>query len=356
MRRRPLSLLCILLLGNVLAQQPFDPDQALQSLAGEKKNIGIAAAVSVDGELQWAGAAGERCMEQGAPFSASTPTRIASIAKSFTAVAVMQLVESGQVALEAPIETYLPDLPENKKQLTVAQLLGHTSGLTQYRDEAEIENTIHYRSLQEAMEVFIDRPLLFPPGTQYFYTTYGFVVLGRILETVSGMPYAAYMKRFIFDPAGMTATYAENLDQVQPDASCLYHHNGRRAKAGKQNDLSNRTPGGGFRSTVEDVLKFGHAVLDGTLLKPETLELMIRPQPVAYEGNKYGLGWYLYGPPPNEHLVIGHSGGQTGCTSQLMLVPKTKTAVVVLSNTSGNYPEIAGFASQLIGFSEGERE
>lgn len=79
---------------------------------------------------------------------------------------------------------------------------------------------------------------------------------------------------------------------------------------------------------------------------------MIQHEPVTYDGNKYGLGWYLYGPPPNENLVIGHSGGQTGCTCQLMIVPKSKTVVVVLSNTSRNYPEIATFASKLISHSE----
>ena len=108
--------------------------------------------------------------------------------------------------------TFWPGCSLRPEEITVAQLLGHTSGLTQYRDEAEIENTIHYHSLQEAMEVFIDRPLLFPPGTQYFYTTYGYVVLGRIIETVSGMPYEAYMQHFIFEPAGMTVTYAETMD------------------------------------------------------------------------------------------------------------------------------------------------
>jgi CubicO group peptidase (beta-lactamase class C family) len=194
--------------------------------------------------------------------------------------------------------------------------------------------------------------LLFEPGTKYFYTTYGYVILGRIIEEVSGSSYGAYMKENIFDKAGMTNTGIENIEDQYDNKSCLYHKGKRKAREGKQNDLSNRVPGGGFYSTLEDVLKFGNALLEGKLIRDSTLQQMIVSEPVEYDGNKYGLGWFLYGPAPNENLVIGHSGGQTGCTSQLMIIPKSKTVVVVLSNTSGTYPDIATFASNLIGWSE----
>lgn len=262
------------------------------------------------------------------------------------------MVEQGQIKLDRPIGKYLSNLPEDKKQITVKQLLAHTAGIFQYQGDKEIENTIHYNTLQEAMDVFINRPLMFEPGTKYFYTTYGYVILGRVIEEVSGLIYQEYMKKNIFEIAGMNNTAVEKINEDYTNKSCLYHHNGRKAKAGKQNDLSNRIPGGGFHSTLEDVMKFGNALLEHKFIKKETLDIMIQTEPVEYDGNKYGLGWYLYGPAPNENLVIGHSGGQTGCTSQLMIVPKTKTVVVVLSNTSGNYPDIATFASKLIGYSE----
>ncbi|MEP0712659.1 MAG: serine hydrolase domain-containing protein, partial [Algoriphagus sp.] len=200
-----------------------------------------------------------------------------------------------------------------------------------------------------------ERPLLFEPGTKYFYTTYGYVILGRIIEEVSGKSYQEYMQKNIFDIAGMNNTGIEEINDDYTNKSCLYHNNGRKAKEGKQNDLSNRIPGGGFYSTLEDVMKFGNALLEGKYIKQETLDKMTQTEPVEYDGNKYGLGWFLYGPPPNENLVIGHSGGQTGCTSQLMIIPKSKTVIVVLSNTSGNYPDIATFAVNLIAYSEKKR-
>lgn len=345
----------LLVLGFALrlsAQSEFKPNEQLSALT-EKENVGMVAGYAIDGETIWTGASGYACEDSKTPFTTTTVTRVASIAKPFTAVAIMQLHEKGLIDLDTPIDTYLGgQLPEDKRQITVRQLLAHTSGIPQYADEDEIENTTHYASLQDAMKVFIERPLLFEPGTQYYYTTYGYVVLGRIIEAVTSLTYEAYMKSHVFDVAGMASTRIEYLNQDYPNKACLYHNSGRRAKEGKQNDLSNRVPGGGYISTLADLIRFGNALLDNRLLSKESLDEMLHTQPVEYDGNKYGLGWFFYGPPPHDNLVIGHSGGQTGCTSQLMIIPKSKTVIVVLSNTSGNYPDIATFAVNLTAYSE----
>lgn len=351
MKKYILTLLLFIVTLSLFAQD-FNPDKKLTELTGKKENIGITAGYSIDGEIKWSNSDGFVCENRNTPFSTKTLTRIASIAKNFTAVAIMQLVEQGQIEIDAPIEKYLTNLPDDKKRITVKQLLAHTAGISQYRGKKEIENKIHYETLQDAMNVFIDRPLLFEPGTKYFYTTYGYVILGRIIEEVTDLSYKEYMQKNIFDVAGMNNTGVEHINEIYSNKSCLYHKGRRKAKEGKQNDLSNRIPGGGFYSTLEDVMKFGNALLEGKYIKQETLDKMIQTEPVEYDGNKYGLGWFLYGPPPNENLVIGHSGGQTGCTSQLMIIPKSKTVIVVLSNTSGNYPDIATFAVNLTAYSE----
>ena len=356
MNRYLLTLLFAWTTLGLLAQDVFNPDKSLMELSGNKKNIGITAGYSVEGETKWSGAAGYTCKDAQTPFSSITLTRIASISKCFTAVAIMQLVEQGEVKLDGAIGEYLKDIPEDKKKITVRQLLSHTGGISQYQGKKEIENTIHYPTLQEAMEVFIHRPLMSEPGTKYFYTTYGYVILGCIIETSSGLSYEDYIQKHVFDVAEMRNTGVERIGEKYPNKSCLFHHTGKKAKDGKQNDLSNRVPGGGFYSTLEDLIKFGNALVDGKLIKQESLDAMRESQPVTYDGNKYGLGWFLYAQAPNEGLVIGHSGGQTGCTSQLLIVPKSKTVAVVLSNTSRNYPEIVGFASKLIQRSEAENK
>jgi CubicO group peptidase (beta-lactamase class C family) len=270
-----------------------------------------------------------------------------------TAVAIMQLVEQNLIDLDKPIGTYLPNFPKKEKgEITTRQLLAHTSGISQYNDTKEIENTIHFSDLKEAMHVFEDRPLLFEPGSSYFYTSYGYVVLGRIIEEVSGKTIEEYIKINIWNKANMKNTGVENIAETYDGKSCLYHFKNKKPREAKQNDLSNRIPAGGFYSTLEDMLNFGNALLDGKLIEESSFELMIQNQFEQTEGNQYGLGWFFYAPKPNDNLVIGHSGEQTGSASQLMIIPNSKTVVVVLSNTSGTWKDVVTLSSELIQLSE----
>lgn len=330
-------------------------EQQFARLLDEKNIVGAAAGYTVEGKMIWKQSKGFACRNTKKAFHPRTRTRIASIAKPMTSTAVMQLVEQGLVQLDAPVREYLPDFPVKAKgEITIRQLLSHTSGISQYQSTKETENTTYFRSLREAMAVFVDRPLLFEPGTDFFYTSYGYVVLGRVIESVSGMTFGQYMKKNVWEPAGMADTGVEKTGMDIAGRSCLYHRKKNKAKEAKQNDLTNRIPGGGFYSTLEDVLKFGNALLDGTLIQPATLDKMIEIQYPQKEGNPYGLGWFLYGPPPNQNLVIGHSGEQTGCASQLMIIPKSNTVVAVLSNTSGAWKDIVSFSAELIRISEKE--
>lgn len=334
-----------------------EADILLEELVRDKGNVGAAAGYAVGGEWKWKGASGFACRESATAFTDTTLTRIASISKNMTAVAIMQLYESGKIDLDAPIQTYYPGFPEKPEgTITTRHLLAHTSGIPQYLDESEIENSVEYPTLEDAVEVFRDRPLKFSPGSDYFYTSYGYVVLGRIIEEVSGQSFGEYMKEHIWDKAGMTHTGIEEFGNTYAGKSCLYNKKRKKARLGESNNLSNRVPGGGFYSTLLDVLRFGQAVIDGRLISQETLELMLESQPVDYNGNKYGMGWFFYGPAGSENLVIGHSGGQTGCTSQLFLIPKSETVVAVLSNTSRTYQDVATLASNLVRISEAEKE
>lgn len=327
--------------------------QEISMLVENREVVGIAAGVSVDGKGEWKGSAGALCQEKADAFSDSTITRIASISKPMTAVAIMQLVESNKLDLDAPVQQYLPEYPQKQKgQVTVRQLLNHTSGLSQYQDKSEVENRIHNSSLKEAMMIFQDRPLLFEPGSNYFYTSYGYVVLGRVIEEVSAMSYEEYMRKNIWEKSGMKNTGVEEVDVEYDHKACLYSAGKRKPKPARQNDLSNRVPGGGVYSTVDDLLKFGKALLTGKLIQQESFEQMLEQPDIEFDGNAYGLGWYFYAPKPADYRVIGHGGGQTGCTSQLMIVPASGTVVVVLSNTSGKYPEIVTLSSKLIQHSE----
>ncbi|MEO1517857.1 MAG: serine hydrolase domain-containing protein [Bacteroidota bacterium] len=359
MTNRLIVLTIVLLVSSLplLAQKNSEADKLLKELVTDKGNVGMAAGYMVDGQLKWTKAAGHSCKDQNILFSEQTLTRIASISKSMTAIAIMQLVEKGKLQLDVNIQTYLPNFPKKEKgEITIRQLLSHTSGMSAYDGKKEVQNEKHFDSLDDAMAIFINRPLLFEPGSAYAYTTYGYVILGKIIEQVSAMSYEQYMQKNIWDVVGMKQTGIEKMGVTYDNKSCLYQKGKRKTKKSKQNDLSNRVPGGGIYSSLQDLIKFGQAVLDGKLLADSSLQMMLQSQPVTYEGNQYGLGWRFYGPKGQELMVVGHDGGQTGCTSQLLMVPESKIIVVVLSNTSRTYKDIVAFAGNLARMAKAEKD
>lgn len=319
---------------------------ANQLLADEVESgslIGISGGFSIAGEVKWMGAAGYADQEHTVEFTPATLNRIASISKPITAVAIMQLYESGKIDLDVPIQQYLTDFPKKKEgDITIRELLHHASGIDGYKNNKEMESQTHYESLSEAMQVFENRDLLFTPGQAFYYTTYGFVVLGRIIEEVSGQSYADYIQVNILDPLKMKNTGVEYAGKVYPNKSNLYQKDSKgRIENADYSDLSNRVPGGGFYSTVEDMLKFGDAILQHSLISKATTEMMFVDSGLKTEGNGYGLGWYLYGENPNYGPVYGHNGAQTGASTFLMLLPQQETVIIVLSNTSGAMQQVS---------------
>jgi CubicO group peptidase (beta-lactamase class C family) len=341
------------------AQENFNPEKKILELSGKSKNIGMTAGYSINGEIKWSVSAGYNCSDKELDFSSTTLTRIASISKSFTAVAVMQLVEKNLIALDSPIENYLTNLPSDKTQITVRQLLAYTSGIGHYlNNNKEGEVNEHYESLEQAINVFIDRPLLFESGTEYHYNSYGYVLLGRIIEIASKKNYKDYMKKNIFEIANMKNTEYENTSKEYSNKSCLYRNKRNKTKEIKGKDLSVTLPAGGFISTSEDLLKFGNAILEEKLISKVSLNEMLEIQPVEYKGtNEYGLGWFVYRKKKEDgQLLFGHSGSQIGCSSQIMIAPDTKTVVVVLSNTEGTYADIGEYSLKLLEHSKSEKK
>ena len=276
-------------------------------------------------------------------------TRIASIAKPMTAIAILQLFEAGQLNIDSPIQEYLPDFPiKPEGTITVRHLLNHSSGIAAYQNEAEIENQIAYDSIKDAIDIFKDRALIAVPGTAFNYTTYGYVVLGRIIETVSGQSYEIYIKQNIWDVAGMTNTGIERRDKSYENKSELYHRNDRgKIETATPNNLSDRIPGGGFYSTLDDMMKFGNAILDNVFISKESLEIMFEIPNIENSALPYGLGWYFYDDIPNYGSVYGHPGAQTGASTMFMMLPEQDFFVIVLSNTSRASNEVLTIAARL---------
>ena len=335
-----------------IAYNDTKADSLLHSLIKEGLTVGSAAAVSIDGKIIWKKAAGSMDRKGQKPFYTTTKNRTASIAKSITAVAAMQLVESSKIDLDAPIQTYLPAYPQSKLgQITTRHLLNHTSGIGGYKGK-EASTQTDYPTLTNAMEVFKDRELLFAPGSQYSYTSYGYVVLGAIIESASGMAYSAYMQEHIFTPAGMTSTGIEITGQSYEYKNEVLHRNGKGKISGvkKVNNISGRVPAGGFYSTVEDLVAFGNALLDGTLISKASMEDMFHDPKIRPidAGNPYTSGWHIYNNKAPAGRIMGHSGGQFGVSSQLMVLPELNAVVAIMANTSGSLNEVRNQSIRLI--------
>lgn len=324
--------------------------QLLAEAVASEQCVGIAAGFITRDGSYWMDGAGLRDQKNEASFTTRTLTRIASISKSMTAVAVLQLYEQGLLDLDAPIQTYLPDFPKKAAgEITIRHLLQHSSGIDAYRSNRERENKQHYEDLEAAVRIFQDRDLVHRPGTDFHYTTYGYVLLGLIIERVSGLTYPAYMRRHIWQPAGMEYTGVEVAGEQISEKSALYHlRSGKKLKSVTPTDLSDRIPGGGIYSTVSDLLKFGKALLSGQLIQPDTRALMWQDPALKGEGNGYGMGWYLYSDNPALGPVFGHNGAQTGASTFLMLLPEQETAIAVLSNTSGAMQTVSDITVRLL--------
>jgi serine beta-lactamase-like protein LACTB len=307
---------------------------------------GLTAALVVDGEVQWTKGFGIADIENAVPARAETIYRIASLSKAITAVAALQLAERGKLDLDAPIQRYVPSFPEKPWPLTSRQLLCHQSGI---RHEAPDEwgSTRHYSGACDALDIFQDDPLLFAPGLRAEYSTYGFNLLGCVVESVSGMRFVDYLKEDVFGPAGMDQTRADDVFEIIPNRAAGYVRLGSGGLANSRlADTSNKIPGGGLCSTATDIARFALAVQSGRLLKPETLKAMLTPQRTT-DGHKtgYGLGFLLGN--WRGRREVWHHGGQPRVSTLLYMQPDHRLALVFLANLEGVSPALTDLARTL---------
>lgn len=361
-----IGLCSILITQSAIGQSLASEDEALLALKADtllqdaitfSEHVGLTAGVYANSKIVYQGGAGYRDKDNELPAEANMIHRIASIAKPMTAIAVMQLVEQGKIDLDVPIQTYVPEFPKKREgTITVRHLLTQTSGINAYKNGKDGSTTKEYATLLDAMDRFKDRKLVGQPGKVYQYTTYGYVVLGVIIEKVSGLSYSAYMQQYVWSPAGMQNTSIEKYNAVVENKSKFYSRNKKeKIKEQKSTNLSMKVPGGGLQSTVADLLRFGEAILTHKLIQKETFELMLENPGVrpAEAGNPYGMGWFLYDTDPARR-VIGHSGGQVGTSTQFMLLPDQGVVVVGLSNTvaEDNWGNVMRLTWQLIDYTQ----
>lgn len=278
-------------------------------------------------------------------FKPTTITRIASITKPMTAIAIMQLYEAGKVDIDASIQTYLPRFPQGLKTVTIRHLLSHTSGVGHYKSKLDAMSFSHYDSLKQATEEIYKRGLLSPAGEQFIYSSFGYTVLGEVIESVTKQSFEAYLQEYIWQKAGMDNTSLEK-SQILQNKSRLYIKVDDIFVRSPYTDLSLIYPGGGVQSTAQDLLNFGNAILENKLVSKSTLDMMtdVRNSLAPEVGDDpYGLGWSVL-EHPEYGKIISHSGAQPGVSGQFLIFLDKEVVAVALSNAFGTKNSVRSLA------------
>jgi len=296
------------------------------------------------GDFVWAQGFGHADLENMVPAKPDSSFRMASVTKTFTAYAVLQLVEAGKINLDAEVQPYVPYFPRKKWPVTVRQLLGHLAGISHYKNSAAEEHLKEPKNTREAVAIFQDFDLVAEPGTRYNYSTYGYNLLGAVIEGASGQSYGDYVKSHVFEPLGMDNSRMDNPADIIPNRIRGYRIVTGLLKNSEYVDVSSRFAGGGTRSTVLDLIKYAQGIIGGKLVIDRTQREMFTS--MATRGGiltGYGMGWSVQ--PWKGHFQVYHSGSQPETRTYLVIFPTEKFAVAAASNLEGSNP--GGYAKRL---------
>jgi len=340
-------------LGNVHYKAPGDAVLELASTHQQKINApAISIAVAMNGQVVWAGASGWADIEEKVPVTTNTQFRIGSTSKALTSIGLARMVDLNHLDIDAPISQYFEDLPNpNWASMSARNLASHTSGLPHYKENTDklgmyqtVALSTHYDNVVDALAVFDDSELLFAPGADFSYSTFGTVLLSAVMQKASNVSYLSWMKQQVFSPLGTDATTAE-FDNPTPESLATFYWNdqGRstQVRQWRSVDLSHRLAGGGFVSTPSDLVRLGSAFLDSQFISAETRELFWRARALP-NGDMppydYAVGWRTISLNLGESIgkvrAVNHGGVSRGAQSWLMVLPEFDMAVAFNINAN----------------------
>ena len=295
-----------------------------------------AALVAKDGHVLFANAYGQADRERAIPNALDTRFRIGSMNKMFTAVATLQLVEEGKLALDDKVGRHLRSYPNKEvaTKVTVRHLLTHTGGTGDIFGPEYDRNRSNLREHSDYLKLYGSRPPRFEPGTRFEYSNYGFVLLGAIVEAVSGESYYDYVRENVFGRAGMASTDSLPESEEVPNRAIGYMRPYPGAESLQPNtDLLpwRGTAAGGGYSTVGDLARFAEALTSHELLSPGSTELLLSGKIDLGYGLRYAFG-FLDGRDASGNGWVGHGGGFPGMNGDLRIYPKSGYVVAALAN------------------------
>jgi len=273
-------------------------------------------------------------IELAVPIEPDMVFRLGSMTKQFTAVAVLQLMEKGQLGLQDPITRFLPDYPTQGRTITVEHLLTHTSGIVSYTDLPEWQPLQRKdMTLEELIGLFKDKPMEFAPGEKWKYNNSGYILLGAIIEKVSGLSYEAYLLKNIFEPLGMKNSFYGSASRIIPRRIPGYDMGRDGVVNAEYLSMTQPYAAGSLLSNVDDLALWNEALLAGKPIKRATLERAWTPYKLKDGTNtRYGYGWSIS--EFEGRRLIGHGGGINGFSTNGILFPEERLFVVLLTNST----------------------
>ncbi len=286
-----------------------------------------------NGKVLFSGAWGLADREKNLPNTLDTRFRIGSMNKMFTATSVIQLVQAGKIKLTDPMGKYIADYPNQEiaTKVTIHQLLTHTGGTGDFFGPEFNAHRLELKTLNDYITLFGKRGPAFPPGSQWAYSNYGMILLGAVIERVTGQSYYDYVAEHIYKPAGMTRTGSQPESEMVPGRAVGY----MRAQDGSWTPNTDTLPyrgtsaGGGY-STVVDLQKFADALMAHKLLTAENTDLLITGKVDSGGGRMYAYGFE--DGRKDGVGAVGHSGGAPGMNGDLRIYPRSGYVVTALAN------------------------
>lgn len=309
---------------------------------------GVALAVVRDGRVLLARGYGVADAAQGTPVTPATRFQIASISKALTAVAIMQRVEAGRLALDDPIGRHLPGLPVAWRAATLRNLLGHTAGIASIsefdRPPCDVGKPEAAYAPGDVLREVDCLPLRFTPGERWSYGDTGYYLLGRLLARSEGGSYEDAMRRTVFGPAGMT-TAAVQRQPPLAEIATGYRWTGERYEPAPPFNPMVDEGNGAIVASVLDLARWDAALDASTLLRAATRDTMWTPVPVRSGTSSYGLGFGLT--PHAGRRRVGHTGGTMGCATAFSKFPDDRLTVILLANGELPMGQVQRFANEV---------
>jgi CubicO group peptidase (beta-lactamase class C family) len=310
------------------AQDTARMEQLIQAAVQARTFMG-SVLVARGGEVVLSKGYGSANLEWDLPNTPTTKFRLGSVTKQFTAAAILLLEERGKLKLDDPVKKHMPDAPEAWDGITIHHLLTHTSGITNFTALPE------YRKLQvfaspvaKTIESFKDKPLDFAPGERMSYSNSGYLVLGHLIEVLSGDSYAEFVQENIFTPLGMKDSGFDSNSEIIPRRAAGYSPGPKGPTNTGFIHMTIPHAAGALYSTTEDLLRWQQGLFAGKVVTPASLAKMTTP----FKGD-YGFGVNVR--TVNGRKLVQHGGGIEGFNTALAYFPETRTTVVVLANLNG---------------------